>query len=816
MAFGAGKYDTSAFMAGEIAVSVVLIESNGEIDESTEDWTANEISKVMTHITNACNWWEEMWSRQGFVGDLHFNIDWEYALTPFQSGYEPITHTVNSEDRLWISEYLTSQGYSGLKDVMMYDYNNDLISNNGADFAFTIFVVKSDNDSDHKFVDNHRAYTWGGYSGGSSTYVTMAYSAYYDWYTAGPFAHEIGHIFGAADEYAGQGNYDDTKGYYGVQNTNAVDGNPNPENIVISLMNTSLTKAYSQYTSSPQSLEMIGWRDSDDDGIIDVLDAPILVTDFSSSLQLANSRYSFSGKFTVDKNKNYDGTKAITINTVDRLLYRYGEDAEWIAVNTTDWGVESKKIIHEFELPSNSVLQWKVVDASGRTESKTYTIGNVSNPQTQVEHETCSATLSFNPATEDTGIVKYLISVDSQTYNINTNNMFELQGLAYGDHQWGIQGMYSDSSVTDRFFCGSFKVSLKVVSTSIQGGKSGGSWGKVSNLQDYVVQYSQDNYQTAVSLPVTGTSLSIYNLDKGKYQWRIQCLNSQEWSDGQQFTVSENAETQVFSALEDGIFDVFFAHHYDIWSNGYRARHQGSLNGWEGTAEKASLDGKNQITDVFRSSADANLLCLTDDANGDALFVDDIYSELPGNLTEQQARVARIDEIRAGDGDDIVDLTSQRFEYVGGGLTVRGGLGNDVIWASNGDNTLFGDAGDDRLVGASGNDIIVGGAGDDSLHGGGGDDIFAFGGNWGNDSVEQLATGKVTLWFENGNVSKWNGSTLTYTDGGNSVKVSGVALNNITLKFGDNGSDQFAKLFAANVFAEFTSKEIFENKGMLA
>ena len=74
----------------------------------------------------------------------------------------------------------------------------------------------------------------------------------------------------------------------------------------------------------------------------------------------------------------------------------------------------------------------------------------------------------------------------------------------------------------------------------------------------------------------------------------------------------------------------------------------------------------------------------------------------------------------------------------------------------------------------------------------------------------------MTLWFENGNVSKWNGSTLTYTDGGNSVKVSGVALNNITLKFGDNGSEQFAKLFAANAFAEFTSEEIFENKGMLA
>ena len=63
---------------------------------------------------------------------------------------------------------------------------------------------------------------------------------------------------------------------------------------------------------------------------------------------------------------------------------------------------------------------------------------------------------------------------------------------------------------------------------------------------------------------------------------------------------------------------------------------------------------------------------MTDDANGDALFVDDIYSVLPGTLEEQQARIAQIDEIRAGAGDDIVDMTSQRFAYVGDGVKIYG------------------------------------------------------------------------------------------------------------------------------------------------
>ena len=87
---------------------------------------------------------------------------------------------------------------------------------------------------------------------------------------------------------------------------------------------------------------------------------------------------------------------------------------------------------------------------------------------------------------------------------------------------------------------------------------------------------------------------------------------------------------------------------------------------------------------------------MTDDANGDALFVDDIYTALPGTVAEQQARIAQIDEIRAGAGDDVVDMTSQRFACVGDGVKIYGGLGNDTIWANNGNNILYGDAGNDR------------------------------------------------------------------------------------------------------------------------
>ena len=220
-------------------------------------------------------------------------------------------------------------------------------------------------------------------------------------------------------------------------------------------------------------------------------------------------------------------------------------------------------------------------------------------------------------------------------------------------------------------------------------------------------------------------------------------------------------------------------------------------NGWRGTNERAALTGKNIITDVFSGSTDANVLVLTDDANGDALFLDDAFTAL-GN----QARLSNIDEIRAGAGNDVIDLTSPKFAYLGDEMTVFGGAGDDTIWANSGENTLYGDAGNDRIIGGSGNDFIIGGAGNDVLHGGGGNDTFCFGANWGTDTVEQLANGKVILRFETGSMSNWNAATKTYTSGNNTVTVTGTG--DIELYFGT------ASTLPEEAFAPAASNKIFE------
>ena len=403
-------------------------------------------------------------------------------------------------------------------------------------------------------------------------------------------------------------------------------------------------------------------------------------------------------------------------------------------------------------------------------------------------------------------------------YGYTTYSQLQLPGQSGVTYYFQIQavdavGLTSEWSAVE---------SIKIISgpTDLEGTSDGLSWKAVEGAESYIVEYSTDAFEHLVRIQVVGTSLDAFSLPQATYQWRVRAAESEDWEYGEEIVAPQSiVEPQLIQSNADGTQDAFFVNVQNTWNGNYHAEHVG-VGEWTGTKQIVELAGKNAIADIYTGSDDASILLLTDDANGDALFLDDIFSAFPDEI-EAQARIAKIDEIRAGSGDDIVDLTSQRFEYVGGGMTVHGGLGDDVIWANKGDNLLFGDAGNDQIVGASGNDVIVGGAGNDTMHGGGGEDIFAFGGDWGQDIVEQLATDKVTLWFKDGDIANWNDQTLTYIDGDKSVKVNGVSAANVNLVFGnDNGNQQarFDQLNAAGAFDEFTSEKIFEdkNKGMLA
>ena len=370
-----------------------------------------------------------------------------------------------------------------------------------------------------------------------------------------------------------------------------------------------------------------------------------------------------------------------------------------------------------------------------------------------------------------------------------------------------------------------------VVLSNLNGTKDGASWeaSEVDHL--FRAEYSTDDFEHVLSVQTSGWGFDTPELPEGTYQWRVKVLadldeegnaigEDGEWFSGNEI-VSDNTPgaPKIVQSDADGNTDMFFASPTGTWNRTYCAKHVGSLDGWTGTNEIVSAKGKGRIQDLFFGSADVNTLYLTDSENGDALFVDDVYTGSPEGIEEKTARLFQISEIYAGAGDDIVDMTSQRFAYTGDLTAIHGGDGNDVIWANSGDNQLFGDAGNDRIVGASGDDVIVGGIGDDRMHGGGGDDIFTFCENWGTDTVEQLETGSVTLWFRFGSMENWDEKTLTYSDGaGNSVTVSGVSADRVSLKFESAGSKLFATLVNMGAFVETSTKKIFDDtsKGILA
>lgn len=163
------------------------------------------------------------------------------------------------------------------------------------------------------------------------------------------------------------------------------------------------------------------------------------------------------------------------------------------------------------------------------------------------------------------------------------------------------------------------------------------------------------------------------------------------------------------------------------WSGGYVCRNVGSP-GHPGSGRRVAIAGKARSFDALDGGAGADALRGT--AGSDILVLDDAYSASPDG---DRARFAGIELIAGEGGDDVVDLTSTRFDY--GNAILEGGAGADVLWSSSGNDGLIGGAGNDSLDGGWGNDLLIGGAGNDSLNTGTGADVIAFNLGDGQDTI---------------------------------------------------------------------------------
>ncbi len=383
--YGAGQYDTSLYMAGNVAVTLAIMESNGAVDASVCNWSTSQINAVKTRTREALDWWETMFDKynpNSPIG-LSFTVDYTDATTPFQTSYEPIMHAGSSEEDLWGCEYLASKGYAATDSTYwntMCSYNADIRNKTGADWAYTIIVVHS-RDPQGNLVGSSSvpgdfagggagAYAWYGGANMLASYDCRGWGIGRMNYT---IAHETGHIFHAPDEYEGSGSYYDVSGYYGIQNLNAIEDNPNPDACVPSIMNGEQDYAWKNYTSSPTSLQTIGWRDSDGDGLIDALDTPLILTG-RGKYDAGQKTFTFAGKSSVTALENAMTKSDVTLNTVDRLEYKL-DDGAWTTLATVS-GTSNVSVGGVVNIGDAKLISFRTVcDRTGVT----------------------SATLTFNP-----------------------------------------------------------------------------------------------------------------------------------------------------------------------------------------------------------------------------------------------------------------------------------------------------------------------------------------------------------------------------------------------------------------------------------
>lgn len=328
--WGATPDDTAEFMLGDVLVTVVLLESDGSIDANSEDWNAQQIADVKSSVVEGLRWWEKLLELQQSAHHLAFQIDFIFADNPVETGYEPITRR-SDDHRLWIDDFLDVVGFNSNADQSddIRAFNHSQRVQHETDWAFTIFVVNSEQDVDGRFAvggEHSRAFA---FAGGRHFVTTSGRPA-------STIAHETGHMFWAFDEYSDGKPYGARRGYYDAQNTNATQDHPSPSDRVASIMD-SHTTAFANYDISPSAKEIIGWRDSDHDGVFDVLDVPFTLTG-SGAFDKTTGHYHFRGHSTVQTlpNRNSSGQQSdTTINRIRTVQYRI-DDGRWLDYGAFD------------------------------------------------------------------------------------------------------------------------------------------------------------------------------------------------------------------------------------------------------------------------------------------------------------------------------------------------------------------------------------------------------------------------------------------------------------------------------------------------
>jgi len=362
---GAALTDTSLYMIGDIGVGIITPES-GSSSPNTEDWTEGELSQVYGKIYSGLEWWNNLSGNK---------LTFVYQIEdPIIISREPILEIHSFMWAYTIPQLMYSLGYGtgGVGDKTgIYDYINDLrlgnINGIETDWGMIYYVVDSSNDQDGKFLDNWFAFTVSSNAkdnAGIYTIMTYDNNGYGIDRMDIVSAHELGHIFGADDQYTNS-DYNCTcegapylGGYLDYPNGNCDLGcSINESSIMKDLINAYLNSDLDYYARG-----QIGWQDSDGDGIFDIIDFEPDMT--LTDAWIDNLSYFYGGNGFADLgmlpavNPNYN---SVSINKIFSVQHRIiGLDnntiGSWFDASPLDGLFDTSH--EDYNFSSNESLGW--------------------------------------------------------------------------------------------------------------------------------------------------------------------------------------------------------------------------------------------------------------------------------------------------------------------------------------------------------------------------------------------------------------------------------------------------------------------------
>jgi hypothetical protein len=261
--FGATAANTSEFLAGSVSLNVILVESDGSHEISTENWSSAREAEVVSRIALGAEW-DRLQEPQAEVSFV-YHVFTGRTDARARTGYEPIRHPADPSgltgEDLWVKEILSKLGYaSGDRFARVRALDADTRRADGTDWAVTVFVVDSLVDIDGKFADGRFAYSW---IGGPHLVMTYDNGAWGSGRIDMVLRHELLHSFYAFDEYQASGcNCTDHRGYLDAVNLNCEVCNPLAASCVMISNDDAMCDA---------TRRSVGWADLDGDGVIDVV-----------------------------------------------------------------------------------------------------------------------------------------------------------------------------------------------------------------------------------------------------------------------------------------------------------------------------------------------------------------------------------------------------------------------------------------------------------------------------------------------------------------------------------------------------------------